>query len=156
MLRGVTPFWKWKTALNSGPNRGVLSAAASWRTGAAAWAGVALTQMLLFGAPAGVTGALVQRFRNYQPRWRAGVALLGLAPLAVHSMEWLVHETPHSGRSRAGIAVSWRQSAVSMATQWAMTGRGLFLAGESGPAYVQHLRAVAQLLSRLLRGPVRR
>lgn len=154
MLRGVTPFWNWKTALNSGPYRGVPFAVATWRNGMVECAGGALTQMLLFSALAGVTGLLVQRLRNHEPRWRAGVVLLCFVPLAIHSIEWLVHETLHPGGHRAGISVCWMQSAVLMAAQWGLMWRGLFLAGEAGLTYAQDFRVVAELLSRLLRCPI--
>lgn len=149
-------MWNWKTALNSALYRGIAFAAATWRNGAAECAGGVLTQMLLFSAMAGYTGSLTQRFRNHTPRWQAGLMLLCLVPLGVHSMEWVVHETLDPGARRAGIAVSWVQSAISMGTQWALMRRDLFLAGGSGLSYAQDFRAMAEWLAQVLRRVIQR
>ncbi len=134
-MRGMRRFWNWKTALNSGLYRGIPFAAASWQKEASEMAAGAVMQFLLFAALAGATGALAERLRFHQPRWRAALVLMACVPVAVHLLEWMVHETLNPGGRRAGILVSWLQSALSMGTQWLMMRRGLFLAGERGHPY---------------------
>lgn len=131
----MNAFWNWKTALNSGLYRGIPFAAANWRSGLEDTATGAATQFMLFALLAGLTGALAQRLRFHRPRWQAALVLMMLVPLTVHLIEWNLHETLHPGGRRAGIFVSWAQSALSMATQWALMRRGLFLAGEGGQPY---------------------
>lgn len=95
----------------------------------------AAVQSLLFAALAGSTGAMAQRLRFHRPRWRAVLVLTVLVPLVVHTLEWCVHEALHPGGRRAGIFLSWVQSGLSMASQWWLMRRGLFLAGEGGQPY---------------------
>lgn len=131
----MNPFWNWKTALNSGLYRGIPFAAADWRGGLAESAAGAFTQFVLFALLAGLTGALAQRLRFHRPRWQTALILMVCVPLMVHLIEWNVHESLHPGGKRAGIFVSWAQSALSMTTQWVLMRRGLFLAGEGGHPY---------------------
>jgi len=147
----MTPYWNWKTALNSGLYRGIPFAAATWRSGAAEAAAGALTQFLLFMALAGATGALAERLRHHKPKWRAALVLLAAVPVCVHLVEWVVHETLNPGGRRAGIFVSWAQSALSMGTQWALMRHGLFLAGEGAHPYWRDFLLIPGALGALWR-----
>lgn len=131
----MNPLWNWKTALNSGLYRGIPFAIATWRSGAGEMAAGAATQFLLFAVLAGATGALAERLRFHQPKWRAAAVLMVCVPVTVHLIEWMVHEALNPGGRRAGIFVSWAQSALSMGTQWLLMRKGLFLAGEGGQPY---------------------
>ncbi len=95
----------------------------------------AAVQFVLFAALAGATGALAQRLRFHEPRWRAVLVLSAGVPLVLHLLEWIIHEAMNPGGRRAGIAISWMQSAFSMAFQWWLMRRGLFLAGDGGQPY---------------------
>lgn len=152
----MNPFWNWKTALNSGLYRGIPFAIATWRSGLAEIAAGAATQFALFALLAGLTGALAQRLRFHRPRWRAALVLMICVPLAVHLIEWTVHETLNPGGRRAGIFVSWAQSALSMATQWILMRRGLFLAGESGHPYWRDFLLLPGVVGELCRRTVKR
>jgi hypothetical protein len=131
----VNPLWNWKTAFNSGLYRGIPFAVATWRAGLSEALAGAATQFLLFAFLAGLTGALAQRLRFHAPKWRAALVLMFLVPASVHLIEWVAHEALSPGVRRAGIFVSWAQSALSMGTQWWLMRRGLFLAGEGGQPY---------------------
>lgn len=152
----MNPFWNWKTALNSGLYRGIPFAAANSHSGFADTAAGAATQFMLFALLAGLTGALAQRLRFHRPRWQTALVLMMLAPLTVHLIEWTVHETFHPGGRRAGIFVSWAQSALSMATQWMLMRRGLFLAGESGQPYWRDFALMPGVVWELCRRRLRR
>lgn len=131
----MNPLWNWKTALNSGLYRSIPFAIATWRAGAPEAAAGAAAQFLLFASLAGLTGALAQRLRFHQPKWRAALVLMVCVPVIVHLIEWGAHEALSPGVRRAGILVSWAQSALSMGTQRWLMRRGLFLAGEGGQPY---------------------
>ncbi len=131
----MTPPWNWKTSLNSGLYRVLPFAAATIKEGAAEAAASAATQFLLFVVLSGFTGALSERLRHCTPRWKAALVLMAGVPVCVHLIEWLLHELLHPGARRAGIFVSWMQSALSIGTQWALMREGLFLAGEGRQPY---------------------
>ena len=53
-------------------------------------------------------GAIARAFRDAEPEWKAGIAVMVLLPLASHSIELGVHllrGTPHLGSSLAAIGV---------------------------------------------------
>lgn len=152
----MNPLWNWKTALNSGLYRGIPFAIANRRGGLEDMAAGAVTQFLLFTLLAGLTGALAQRLRFHLPGWRAALLLMVCVPLMVHLIEWTVHETLHPGGRRAGIFVSWAQSALSMGTQWVLMRRGLFLAGEGGQPYWRDFLLLPGVVRELCRRTLRR
>lgn len=145
MLR-LSRLWNWKSALHSGLYRAIPFFAAVQAGGGSGAAEGAALQFALFATLAGFIGALVERLRFFRPAWAAAFILLAAVPAGVHSLEWVIHETPAPGGRRAGIFVSWAQSAVSILTQWALMRRGLFLAGEEANSYLGDWMTLMRLL----------
>lgn len=143
------PVWNWKSALHSGLYRAIpFFAAVRASSGAGAAEGAAL-QFILFATLAGFTGAAVERLRCFRPAWAGFLILLAAIPVCVHSAEWAIHETLAPGGRRAGLFVSWGQSALSIAMQWALMREGLFLAGPGARSYLEDWRAFLRTVARL-------
>ncbi|MCX7604890.1 MAG: hypothetical protein N2036_12510 [Bryobacteraceae bacterium] len=143
--------WNWKSALHSGLYRAIPFFAAVRASGGSGAGEGAAVQFVLFAVLAGFTGALVQRLRHFRPGWAALAILLAVWPLCVHAAEWWLHEALAPGMRRAGIFVSWGQSALSMATQWALMRKGLFLSGPEARSYPDDWLALLRMAKRLLR-----
>jgi hypothetical protein len=145
------PVWNWKSALHSGLYRAIPFFAAVQASAGTGAAEAAMLQFILFAALAGFTGAVIERLRFFRPAWAAFLILLAGIPVCVHTLEWLLHESLAPGGRRAGIFVSWGQSALSIATQWALMRQGLFLAGAGARSYLDDWRALACAAARLFR-----
>lgn len=145
------PLWNWKSALHSGLYRAIPFFAAVRASGGAGAAEGAALQFLLFATLAGFTGAAIERLRCFRPVWAALLILLVAIPVCVHSVEWVIHETLAPGGRRAGIFISWGQSALSIATQWTLMREGLFLAGAGAQSYFDDWRAFPRTVVRLVR-----
>ncbi len=150
-MPGLTSIWNWKSALHSGLYRSIPFFAAVRASAGTGAAEAAVLQFILFAALAGFIGAVVERLRFVRPPWAACLILLAAIPISVHSVEWLLHESLAPGGRRAGIFVSWVQSALSAAMQWALMREGLFLAGPGARNYLDDWRAFPQTALRLLR-----
>ena len=146
----MKPFWNWKTALNSGLYRAVPFAVAVWASSGKGMLEAAAMQFAFFAAIAGFVGAAIERLRFLRPAWLAALILLAGVPATVHLLEWHWHEAAAPAARRAGFAVSWIQSAISIATQWILMREGLFLSGEGARSYLDDWRGIPLALRRLL------
>jgi hypothetical protein len=141
--------WNWKAALMSAMVRGAIFFGVNVPVGLApALRAVGIDAPLRL-LVAGSSGAIMQAFRQAEPRWAATALVVVLLALLTHGLEYVVHAAGGTPRLGASIAVSIMFSGVSAAANLTLMRRGLLLVGTGARPFLDDLRGIGMLLGGL-------
>jgi hypothetical protein len=144
--------WNWKAAVLSGLFRGVAFAVPMARlTGDGAIRGVFI-EMGFRIAIAGFWGSLLQRYRNAQPAWVAGVAVAVVLPAAAHCLEFAALRAGHATHIKTGMVVSVVISIGSLLINLGLMRRDLLITGDHTQSLNADLRCIPGALAAMLAG----
>jgi hypothetical protein len=128
--------WNWKSALFSSMIRALIFFFANLTAGWRAASGAMLAEFIYRGITAGFYGALTQAFREAEPQWAAGVAVMILLPLVSHSIEISVHLLRGTPKLLTSLIASVCFTVISTLFNLYAMRRGVLVVGEGGSASV--------------------
>jgi hypothetical protein len=138
--------WNWKSALLSSLFRGSVFFSANLRFGRKAAVGAMFAEFLYRALTSGFYGAITQKLRSIEPRWKANIiATLGI-PAASHLVEFLVHYLRGTPNLRGSILMSVIFTVFSTLFNLHAMRRGILLVGQDQKTLGEDFRAIPVLL----------
>ena len=147
--------WNWKSALFSSIIRALIFLFANLAAGWRAATGAMFAEFVYRAISAGVYGAITQAFRETEPPWAAGIAVMVVVPLISHSIELTIHLLRGTPKIITSMIVSMCFTAISTLFNLYAMRRGVLVTGAGAGSVAADLRRVPGLIgSFLLAGPV--
>jgi len=147
--------WNWKSAAFSSLIRAAIFFFTNLAAGWNAAVGAMVAEFAYRSVTAGFYGALTQAFRQAEPPWAAGVAVMILLPLASHSVELAVHLARGTPKILHSLIASVCFTALSTLFNLYAMRRGALLVGADAGSFGADLRRMPILIGGFIAaGPV--
>ena len=138
--------WNWKAAVLSATFRAVLFAFATMRRGDGALRGVWI-ELVFRLCVSGFWGSLLQAYRSAEPVWLAGVFAMVVLPASAHLLEYLALRQGGASHIGAGMFISIAVTIGSLAFNWMLMRKGLFVTGKGTGTLLGDLRRLPGVLA---------
>ena len=147
--------WNWKSALFSSVIRALIFLFANLTAGWRAATGAMLAEFVYRAISAGFYGAMTEAFREAEPAWAAGIAVMIVVPVISHSIELSIHLLRGTPKIITSIIVSVCFTAISTLFNLYAMRRGALVTGKGAASVGADLRRVPGLIgSFVAAGPV--
>jgi hypothetical protein len=138
--------WNWKAALFSATLRALLFLLANLTAGWKAATAAMLVEFLYRAVTAGFYGSITQAFREAEPAWAAGLAVLVLLPVLSHSIELTLHLLRGTPKIITSLTASICFTLVSTLFNLYAMRRGALVVGAEGGSVIADLRRMPHLI----------
>src|SRR5579871_2875725 len=122
--------WNWKSALFSSILRASIFLFANLAAGWRAATGAMLAEFIYRSISAGFYGAITQAFREAEPAWAAGLAVILVVPVISHTIELAIHLARGTPKIITSMVVSICFTAISTLFNLYAMRRGALVTGK--------------------------